>query len=89
MGFGYEREKNPDQDTEPTPTPEDPAIPDMKKPVNPVHGEVIAYGALPAAAIEQTRSIGRQRGRTDRAHECRTQPVDQSDLLYFQYRRSV
>ncbi len=78
-GLVMNDEKNPDQDTEPTPTPEDPAIPDMKKPVNPVHGEVIAYGALPAAAIEQTRSmvdnVAGQTGRTNAEHNLWINPT--------------
>ena len=53
---------NPDADQKPDERP-DPEVPDVKptptpdKPTNPVYGEVVAYGALPAAAIEQTRSV--------------------------------
>ena len=53
---------NPDADQKPDERP-DPEVPDIKptptpdKPTNPVYGEVVAYGALPAAAIEQTRSV--------------------------------
>ena len=53
---------NPDADQKPNERP-DPEVPDVKptptpdKPTNPVYGEVVAYGALPAAAIEQTRSV--------------------------------
>ncbi len=49
---GVEPGERPDPevpDVKPTPTPD--------KPTNPVYGEVVAYGALPAAAIEQTRSV--------------------------------
>ena len=49
---GVEPNERPDPevpDVKPTPTPD--------KPTNPVYGEVVAYGALPAAAIEQTRSV--------------------------------
>ena len=49
---GVEPGERPDPevpDIKPTPTPD--------KPTNPVYGEVVAYGALPAAAIEQTRSV--------------------------------
>ena len=49
---GVEPDECPDPevpDVKPTPTPD--------KPTNPVYGEVVAYGALPAAAIEQTRSV--------------------------------
>ena len=41
----------------------DPEVPDVKptttpdKPTNPVYGEVVAMGALPAAAIEQSRNM--------------------------------
>ena len=53
---------NPDADQKPDERP-DPEVPDVKptptpdKPTNPVYGEVVAYGALPAVAIEQTRSV--------------------------------
>ena len=53
---------NPDADQKPDERP-DPEVPDIKptptpdKPTNPVYGEVVAYGALPAAALEQTRSV--------------------------------
>ena len=53
---------NPDADQKPDERP-DPEVPDVKptptpdKPTNPVYGEVVAYGALPAAALEQTRSV--------------------------------
>ena len=53
---------NPDADQKPNERP-DPEVPDVKptptpdKPTNPVYGEVVAYGALPAAAIEQIRSV--------------------------------
>ena len=53
---------NPDADQKPNERP-DPEVPDVKptptpdKPTNPVYGEVVAYGALPAVAIEQTRSV--------------------------------
>ena len=53
---------NPDADQKPDERPA-PEVPDVKpmptpdKPTNPVYGEVVAYGALPAAAIEQTRSV--------------------------------
>ena len=49
---GVEPGERPDPevpDVKPTPTPD--------KPTNPVYGEVVAYGALPAAAFEQTRSV--------------------------------
>ena len=49
---GVEPNERPDPevpDVKPTPTPD--------KPTNPVYGEVVAYGALPAAAIEQIRSV--------------------------------
>ena len=49
---GVEPNERPDPevpDVKPTPTPD--------KPTNPVYGEVVAYGALPAVAIEQTRSV--------------------------------
>ena len=49
---GVEPGERPDPevpDVKPTPTPD--------KPTNPVYGEVVAYGALPAVAIEQTRSV--------------------------------
>ena len=53
---------NPDADQKPDERP-DPEVPDVKptptpdKATNPVYGEVVAYGALPAAALEQTRSV--------------------------------
>ncbi len=53
---------NPDADQKPDERP-DPEVPDVKptptpdKPTNPVYGEVVAMGALPAAAIEQSRNM--------------------------------
>ena len=53
---------NPDADQKPNERP-DPEVPDVKptptpdKPTNPVYGEVVAMGALPAAAIEQSRNM--------------------------------
>ena len=44
-------EENP---TDPEPPAEDP---DINIPTAPVYGEVVAYGALPAAALEQTRNM--------------------------------
>ena len=68
--FAMNDEKNPDENTEPEiPDPIDPVIPDVpvipepvpqpRPAVDPhrVAPEVIAYDALPAAAIEQTRSM--------------------------------
>ena len=49
---GVEPNERPDPevpDVKPTPTPD--------KPTNPVYGEVVAMGALPAAAIEQSRNM--------------------------------
>ena len=49
---GVEPGERPDPevpDVKPTPTPD--------KPTNPVYGEVVAMGALPAAAIEQSRNM--------------------------------